>query len=94
MEIRIHEAALRRHRSWMATDEAQRAYRRRLALVEPLFAFLKNQLGAQRLILRGMNNVKAEWIMLANGLQSQDPLAGVASPDRPEPGLYLTGYAQ
>ena len=49
----------------MATDEAQRAYRRRLALVEPLFAFLKNQLGAQRLTLRGMNNVKAEWIMLA-----------------------------
>ena len=34
-------------------------------LVEPLFAFLKNQLGAQRLTLRGMNNVKAEWIMLA-----------------------------
>ena len=65
VEIGIHEAALRRHRSWMATDEAQRAYRRRLALVEPLFAFLKNQLGAQRLTLRGMNNVKAEWIMLA-----------------------------
>ena len=65
VEIGIHEAALRRHRSWMATGEAQRAYRRRLALVEPLFAFLKNQLGAQRLTLRGMNNVKAEWIMLA-----------------------------
>ena len=49
----------------MATDEAQRVYRRRLALVEPLFAFLKNQLGAQQFTLRGMNNVKAEWAMLA-----------------------------
>ena len=49
----------------MATDEAQRAYRRRLALVEPLFAFLKNQLGAQRFTLRGMNNVEAEWTMFA-----------------------------
>ena len=49
----------------MATDEAQRAYRRRLALVELLFAFLKNQLGAQRFTLRGMDNVKAEWTMFA-----------------------------
>ena len=65
LEIGIHEAELRRHRTWMATDEAQRVYRRRLALVEPLFAFLKNQLGAQRFTLRGMDNVRAEWAMLA-----------------------------
>ena len=29
LEIRIHEAELRRHREWMATDEAQRVYQRR-----------------------------------------------------------------
>ena len=65
MEIRIHEAALRRHRSWMATEEAKRAYRLRMALVEPLFAILKNQLEARRFTLRGMDNVKAEWTMVA-----------------------------
>ena len=65
VEIGIHEAALRRHRSWMATEEAKRAYRRRMALVEPLFAILKNQLGARRFTLRGMDNVKAEWTMVA-----------------------------
>ena len=65
VEIGIHEAALRRHRSWMATEEAKRAYRRRMALVEPLFAILKNQLGARRFTLRGMDNVKAEWTMIA-----------------------------
>ena len=65
VEIGINEAALRRHRSWMATEEAKRAYRRRMALVEPLFAILKNQLGARRFTLRGMDNVKAEWTMVA-----------------------------
>ena len=65
VEIGIHEAALRRHRSWMATEEAKRAYRRRMALVERLFAILKNQLGARRFTLRGMDNVKAEWTMVA-----------------------------
>ena len=65
VEIGIHEAALRRHRSWMATEEAKRTYRRRMALVEPLFAILKNQLGARRFTLRGMDNVKAEWTMVA-----------------------------
>ena len=65
VEIGNHEAALRRHRSWMATEEAKRTYRRRMALVEPLFAILKNQLGARRFTLRGMDNVKAEWTMVA-----------------------------
>ena len=65
LEIGVHVAELRRHRVWLATDQAKRAYQRRLALVEPLFAFLKNQLGAQRSTLRGMDNVKAKWAMLA-----------------------------
>ena len=65
IEIGQHEAALRRHRDWMATDEAKQAYLRRLPLIEPLFAILKNQLGAQQFTLRGLTNVKAEWSLLA-----------------------------
>ena len=65
LEIGQHDTALRRHRAWMQTSEALQAYRRRLPLVEPLFAILKNQLGAQRFTLRGMHNVTAEWTLFA-----------------------------
>ena len=65
LEVGLHEAALRRHRDWMATGEAQQAYRRRLLLVEPLFGILKCRLGARQFALRGMANVAAEWTMLA-----------------------------
>ena len=54
VEIGPYDVALRRHRDWMATNEAQNAYLRRLPLVEPLFAILKNRLGAQQFTLRGM----------------------------------------
>ncbi|MDE2938876.1 MAG: transposase [Chloroflexota bacterium] len=64
LEIGPYDLLLRRHREWMATSDAQRAYQRRLPLVEPLFAIIKNQLGAQRFALRGMANVRAEWNML------------------------------
>ena len=65
LQIGENEASLRRHRHWMASSEAQKAYLRRLPLVEPLFAIIKNQLGAQRFMLRGLANVTAEWNMLA-----------------------------
>ena len=65
LEIGLHEVALRRHRAWMQTSEAQQAYRRRLPLVEPLFGILKSQLGARQFALRGIVNVAAEWTMLA-----------------------------
>ena len=65
LEIGPYDVALRRHRDWMATTEAKQAYLRRLPLIEPLFAILKNQLGAQRFTLRGIANVKAEWSLLA-----------------------------
>ena len=65
LQINPHDAALRRHRAWMATGEAQQAYRRRLPLVALLFTILKTQMGAQRFVLRGMENVKAEWTLYA-----------------------------
>ena len=65
LEIGPYDVALRRHRNWMATDEAKQAYLRRLPLIEPLFAIIKNQLGARQFRLRGIANVKAEWSLLA-----------------------------
>ena len=65
LEIGPHETVLRRHRVWMATEEAKDQYRRRKVLPEPVFGILKEQQGARRFLLRGLTNVKAEWNLLA-----------------------------
>lgn len=60
-----HDALLRRHREWMATEEARALYRQRKQLAEPAFGILKEQMGARRFLLRGLANVRAEFILLA-----------------------------
>jgi transposase len=65
LEVGAHEAALRAHRAWMATEEAATLYRQRKALIEPVFGVLKEEMGARRFLLRGMTNVRAEWTLLA-----------------------------
>ncbi len=65
LEVGPHEAALRAHRAWMATEEAQTLARQRKALVEPVFGMLKEELGARRFLLRGRANVAAEWTLVA-----------------------------
>ena len=68
LEIGPHEAMKRRHRAWMATSEAQQAYRRRPILVESLFGILKSQMGARQFTLRGISEVAAEWTSLATAI--------------------------
>ena len=65
LQIGPHEPAVRRHRIWMETEEAQQSYRRRAPLIEPLFGILKTQMGAWRFTLRGLSEVEAEWTLLA-----------------------------
>jgi transposase len=59
------DLALRTHRAWMSTTEAQDLYRQRKALIEPVFGILKEQQGARRFLLRGLAAVQAEWMLLA-----------------------------
>ena len=60
-----YDAALRRHRVWMSTNnEAREVYKRRKPLVEPVFGIIKEQLAARRFLLRGFANVSAEWTLL------------------------------
>jgi transposase len=59
------DAQLRAHRTVMTTDDAKAAYRRRKALPEPAFGILKEQQAARRFLLRGLDDVKAEWSLLA-----------------------------
>ena len=65
LEIGPHDTALRRHRRWMRTDEARQSYDRRKGLVEPVFGIIKEQQAARRVLLRGIDNVAAEWGLLA-----------------------------
>ena len=65
LEIGPHDAALRAHRAWMATRDAQHRYAQRKHLVEPVFGIIKEQQAARRFLLRGLANVAAEWALLA-----------------------------
>ena len=56
---------LREHRRWMKTDEARGLYAQRQELSEPTFGILKDQLGARRFLLRGLENVRAEFAIIA-----------------------------
>jgi transposase len=48
----------------LQTDEAKAKYRRRKCTVEPVFGIIKNVLGFTRFHLRGIDNVKAEWLLV------------------------------
>ena len=75
-----YDAALRRHRAWMATSAAKEAYKLRKQLVEPVFGIIKEQQAGRRFLLRGLANVAAEWTILATAVQPENPLASVALP--------------
>ena len=59
------DTLLRKHRQWMTTDMARRWYARRKELSEPTFGILKEQMGARRFLLRGLANVRGEFLLLA-----------------------------
>ena len=80
------DALLRRHRVFMATDAAKDAYRRRKTLPEPAFGILKEQQAARRFLLRGLDNVRDEWSLLATAFNLRT-LAGLwqATPGPAQP---------
>lgn len=63
VEVGEHEAALRAHRVWMETAQAQALGRRRKAIVEPPFGVLKERQTLRRFLLRGLPQVQAEWTL-------------------------------
>ena len=65
LEVGPHEAALRDHRTWMATEAATELAKQRKHLIEPVFGVVKEELGGRRFALRGLANVQAEWTLLA-----------------------------
>jgi transposase len=49
----------------LQTDEAKNKYRKRKQTVEPVFGIIKSVLGFTRFHLRGIENVKNEWTLIA-----------------------------
>lgn len=60
-----HESRRERHARRMATPEAQATYAQRRHAGERPFAMIKQQLGARRFLLRGLEQVRTEWRWLA-----------------------------
>lgn len=48
----------------LETEEARAKYKRRKCTVEPVFGIIKNVLGFTRFSLRGIENVKTEWLLV------------------------------
>ena len=65
LEIGPDEPVLSKQRELMTTEEAQALYKRRKELVEPAFGIIKEQQAGRRFLLRGLQNVRAEWSLLA-----------------------------
>ena len=65
IKVGPHEEILGRHRALMDTEEAKELYKLRKHLVEPVFGILKEQLKARRFLLRGLANVRSEWVLIS-----------------------------
>lgn len=60
-----YDSLLQMHRHKMAVESSKDPYRRRKAIVEPVFGLLKERHDARRFLLRGRQQVLAEWGLLA-----------------------------
>ncbi len=63
--ISEHAEALEAHRTWMQSEQAQEALRRRPALIESVFGIIKDRQNGRRFLLRSIDAVQAEWSLLA-----------------------------
>jgi hypothetical protein len=70
-EVMPTNTATLRMKDKLATAEGKAAYRRRKAIVEPVFGWVKRVVGFQQFSLRGLTNVTGEWslVCLATNLR-------------------------
>ena len=79
------DTLIRKHRQWMATERAQRLYDQRKGLIEPVFGILKEQMAGRRFLLRGISNVRAEFVLLATAFNLRTLWRFWASRPSPNP---------
>ena len=64
IEIAPWYEAVNAHREKMSTEASLQAYQKRARIVEPVFAWIKNNDGLRRWSFRGLDKVKTQWSML------------------------------
>ena len=65
VEVGPYEEKLRKHRELMGKEESKETYKLRKQTVEPVFGIMKEVQGARRFLLRGLEDVRSEWTLLA-----------------------------
>jgi transposase len=79
-----HEARRIAHAEKMSSDEAKKKYSRRRHPGERPFAMIKGHFGARRLLTRGLDRVRNEWLWLSSSFNLHRLLRLLASgPDPP-----------
>ena len=64
---RDHQCAADRQRAKLVTDEGRERYGLRKQTIEPVFGQIKSERGFRQFLLRGLDNVKAEWALVCLG---------------------------
>jgi transposase len=64
-DVRCHDPSLRRMREKMRSEQGRRLYRKRKAIVEPVFGVLKQQRGLREFRLRSLDKVAIEFALAA-----------------------------
>jgi transposase len=61
IEISVHQAAVERHSRKRELPESKERLRARKRIIEPVFGWIKQQLGFRRWLVAGLENVRAQW---------------------------------
>jgi len=64
IKISSHHRALIRQREKRQDPEKQKALGRRKVIVEPVFGWIKHNMGFRRWTVKGLDNVRAQWSLL------------------------------
>ena len=64
IKVSCYDAQIQAHSRKMQGEETKKLLRQRAPLVEGVFGIIKTQMDAQRFLLRGLENVRAEWYLL------------------------------
>jgi len=68
IDISVHRKALKRHRNKREAPEKKKQLKARKAIVEPVFGWIKQQLGFRRWTVAGIEDVRAQWDLVCTAI--------------------------
>jgi IS5 family transposase len=75
--ISLSKKATQRMKEKLASPEGEAAYRRRKAIVEPAFGWIKSVLGFRQFSLRGLRKTNAEWHLVCLAINLRRMSGGI-----------------